>query len=150
MVNYGGIGEQEIKDYLEDYREIEMEELEYMYPGCSLADAVMQSIANSHSEMLYSARVNGKLCCIGGVCPTELGGNVWFLATNELRKHRFMFPTEMQKFGIIDRMLRRYGKLYNYISMHNTRGIEWIKRIGFTVDEPDCDGKCYFERLLIT
>lgn len=150
MVDYSGIDEQEIRDYLADYRDIEVEELEYLYPGMSLEYATRESVRHTSHEFRYSARVNGKLCCIGGVVPTEFGGQVWFLATNELRRYRFRFPSEMQEFGIIDRMLHRYGKLYNYISVNNVRGIEWIKRIGFTVYEPEYDGRCYFEQLFIT
>lgn len=60
-------------------------------------------------------------------------GIVWLLGTDDLPKARHLLVDEAQ-FYISD-MFEEFDVLVNYVYSENKRSIEWLKRLGFTVDE---------------
>lgn len=61
-------------------------------------------------------------------------GVVWLLGTNESLNHRKAFLKETKP--VIDEMLSVCSRLCNMVHAKNIVSIQWLRRIGFTIDEP--------------
>lgn len=78
-------------------------------------------------------------------------GIPWMLGSNEAVKNRREFMRAAP--AILNGMLDRCGYLYNYVHSENIVSKAWLKRIGFTIDDPEPYGingelfhKFYLER----
>lgn len=105
--------------------------------GIPPRDALIESMKTSkHSWSLMdeSARCLG---VFGYACPLpdpEIGVP-WLIASDELRGRR----VELHKLGIawVDTMKAQCPKLlFNYVHVDNKRAIHWLKRLGFSFEDP--------------
>lgn len=79
----------------------------------------------------------GEPVAILGVAPPSLLGNFgvpWLVGTERL----FTFPRALLQGGrvFVREKLEQYGNLQNVVDHRNTLSINWLKRIGFTIDPP--------------
>ena len=67
---------------------------------------------------------------LSGVCSD---GTVWMVGTDELTSKR-SYRVDLIKKGKeeVDKLLKTYNVLYNYVYAENTSAIKWLKALGFT------------------
>jgi hypothetical protein len=70
-----------------------------------------------------------------GIFGVTNKGVVWMLATEKIKKHPEFLKTFHKKY--IDKWLKRYGYLYNYVHNENTVSKKWLERCGFKLKEPE-------------
>lgn len=87
------------------------------------------------SRIGYAAYADGVLSAIFGATDGPGGVGVpWLLATDELARRWVPF-VKLSK-GFIDEMKGAYDVLENHAHVGNLASIRWLKRNGFTFDEP--------------
>ncbi len=116
-------------------------------------EALMTGWGNSHSSVVIT--VNDEPCVMLGLVIHDIltgSGIPWLLGTNNALKYKRNFFTQVP--DVIDEMLDTCPKLFNYVHVDNKVSIRWLKRIGFTFDDPIPYGynnelfhKFYLERL---
>ena len=92
-------------------------------------EALKISITNA--LLCITAIKNGIPICIFGIHPDSILGNkatIWFLATDELKKHSKQF-LRLSK-GFISYFLEYYPLLYNFVDDRNRQSICWLKWCG--------------------
>lgn len=85
----------------------------------------------------WTATVDGEVACIFGVAPVNLLGGQgapWMLGTPLIDKHRRAFMRLSPTY--IARMLAVAPSLFNVVDARNVRAIGWLKRMGFTIHDP--------------
>lgn len=89
------------------------------------------------SEVAWTGFVDDDPVCmfgvapVGGVLPDY--GRPWMVGTSKLDEHAIIFLRRCRS-QVIE-MWRRYPVLSNYVAASNTRTIEWLKWLGFTVSD---------------
>ena len=89
------------------------------------------------SVVCLTVEMNGKaIAMVGIVARTILGrtASIWMLASSEIEKIKKVTIRHSRKF--IDMFLEYYPYLENWVSCENIKSIEWLKRIGATIEEP--------------
>jgi hypothetical protein len=83
------------------------------------------------------------LACVGGVPVAAFGcaagwlgriGTPWFLAAPEVQR----YPVSLVRIsiGVVERWRRAYLLLENYCAADRCETINWLRRLGFSFDEP--------------
>lgn len=116
-------------------------------------EALMSSWERSKYTVVIT--VNGEACVMLGLVIHDMlsgHGVPWLLGTDNALKYKRAFSTEVP--AVMDEMLRTCSKLHNYVHSKNRISIMWLKRIGFTIGEPEPYGaekeifhKFYIERV---
>jgi hypothetical protein len=65
-------------------------------------------------------------------------GSPWFLSTPELRKYGIRFLRDCDEY--LDRMLDIFPVLVEMVDARHTRGIKWVKWLGFRLTGPEAWG----------
>lgn len=81
--------------------------------------------------------VNDTPCVMIGLVIRDIltgTGVPWLLGTDNALKYKRHFITQVP--AIIDEMLTICPILFNYVHVKNKVSISWLKRIGFSFDEP--------------
>jgi hypothetical protein len=89
------------------------------------------------SELSVVVTVNDEPCVmLGLVVHSALTGSgiPWLLGTNNALNYKRNFFTQVP--DVIDAMLDVCPRLFNYVHVENKVSIRWLKRIGFTFDDP--------------
>lgn len=60
-------------------------------------------------------------------------GVIWLLATGEFQKYTRKFARYCKE--VFEQMIDGYGYLYNYVHAENKISIEWLKWLGFEINE---------------
>lgn len=100
-------------------------------------DALRLSL--SGSRMVYTGMVFDTPVFMAGVGnPSFLGdiykGIPWMLASDQVRDHKLHFLRK--SVGFVREMRRGYALLENYVDERNQRAVQWLKWLGFRLDEP--------------
>lgn len=81
---------------------------------------------------------DGKLWCIFGAVPYGSAltdtAILWALSTDEMERHAGALTRATKRY--IDHVRGRYPKLVNFVDVRNTASVRWLKRLGFTMEEP--------------
>lgn len=102
-------------------------------------DALMKGWELSHRSTVVA--VNGEPCVMIGLVISDILSGLgvpWMLGTEDALKYKRNFL--IQAPAVIDEMLSVCPRLVNYVHAQNTVSINWLKRIGFTVDHPEPHG----------
>lgn len=121
-----------IESIAEDMRQADADEVWASNRHTPL-QSLMKGWENSHYSTV--AMCNGQPLVMIGLVRRDLiteRGVVWMLGANKAMKYRRDFL--LQTKPIIDEMLVICSYLYNMVYIKNTRSIQWLKRLGFTVD----------------
>lgn len=90
------------------------------------------------SVLSWTATVDNEPVAILGVSPqgTLLGdiGVPWMLGTEGVSRHRRAFMQVSS--GYIAQMLGAFSHLLNFVHAENAAAVRWLKRTGFSLDEP--------------
>lgn len=130
------------------FRSVKFEDIEYMARNLRAADrAEIEAVHGAHcplhilaqavrqSSLAWTAEANGRPFALFGVAPMGEGaGSIWLLGTEEL----FKYPRALVRGGreVLAVMFKEYARLYNFMDARNTKSIAWLRRMGFTVHEP--------------
>lgn len=101
--------------------------------GKSAPEVLIKSI--DISEYTGCIVIDEEPACIYGVSNRGDFGVPWSMSTYVVDHHPKEFY-EASKAGI-DLIKRRYDVLFNYVDATYVRAIRWIKRLGFSVGEPE-------------
>lgn len=83
----------------------------------------------------WTGTVDGVPICMFGVSSGEIGeGRPWMIGTKDLDRFAFLFLRRCRP--QVERMLAIRSVLANYVSVDNTRAIEWLRWLGFEFSEP--------------
>lgn len=99
------------------------------------------------SEYVVIVTVNNEPCVMIGLVIRDILSGIgvpWLLGTENALKYKRHFITQVP--AIINEMLGVCPKLYNYVHVKNKISRTWLKRIGFTIDEPlpyGCDNELF-------
>jgi len=109
------------------------------------AEAMLSSWKASDRSMIVT--VNNEPCVMIGLVIRDIlsgGGIPWLLGTENALKYKRYFLTQVP--DVIDEMLTICPRLYNYVHAKNKISVNWLKRIGFIIDEPvpfGCDNELF-------
>jgi len=84
----------------------------------------------------WTAMVNGSPVCMFGVCPEGVLAGVgvpWMIGTHELDKHPVTLLRRCRPF--LAEMFKCCVLLQNYVDARNTTSIQWLKWLGFRIEE---------------
>lgn len=98
-------------------------------------EALMAGWGISHTSVVVT--VEGKPCVMMGLVIRDIlsgAGVPWLLGTETALKHKREFIIQVP--AVINEMLDICPKLVNYVHVENKVSVRWLKRIGFTLDEP--------------
>lgn len=98
-------------------------------------EALMNGLAKSDRSVIVT--VDDEPCVMLGLVIRDIlsgAGVPWLLGTETALKHKRKFLTQVPV--VIDEMLTICPRLFNYVHVDNKVSIKWLKRIGFTIDEP--------------
>ena len=104
------------------------------YGRPDIAAGIESSVARS--VLCWSAFADGKLGCIIGVAPVNVltgVGSPWMLGTPVLDRHSRILVRKTPEY--IDRMLKVFPHLVNFVHARNTTSVRWLRRLGFTLHE---------------
>lgn len=88
------------------------------------------------SILCWTGLVDGELAAIIGVTPVNVLtgiGSPWMLGTPLLDRHQRVLVRRTPEY--IDRMLKAFPHLVNFVHARNTTSVRWLKRLGFTLHE---------------
>ena len=103
-------------------------------------EAMMSSWKASNQSVIVT--VNDEPCVMIGLVIRDIlsgAGIPWLLGTDNALKYKRHFLVQVP--DIIDEMLTICPRLYNYVHAKNKISVSWLKRIGFTIDEPTFFGR---------
>lgn len=87
------------------------------------------------SPRCWSAFADGELACIIGVSPFDgATGSPWMLGTSLLDAHSRVLVRKTPEY--IALMLKAFPRLLNFVHAENTTSVRWLRRLGFTLAEP--------------
>lgn len=93
------------------------------------------------SRGAWTGTIDGAPVCMFGVAPTSmltpLKGRPWMLGTAALDDNAILFLRRCRP--VVARMLEAFPHLENYVAVSNERAIEWLRWLGFQVDESPVD-----------
>jgi hypothetical protein len=89
---------------------------------------------NESDIVWFAYRPDGSPLAIFGVGKDIdcAAGIPWMLATDEAKRFAVSLVKMGQKW--VDRRLSDYGLLHNFVDSRNTVHINWLKRLGFTIN----------------
>ena len=88
------------------------------------------------SETVYTGLIDGIPVCMFGVASAGLLGGVgrpWMVGTDHLDRHALLFLKRCRK--VVAEMVALFPILENYVDSRNVRAIQWLKWLGFKMDE---------------
>jgi len=126
--------DEDIDHIVDNIREADIEELEAL-DGTTVRESLdrIEDIENTS----HVWEVEGKVMCIFGVVPQPgplSSGVIWMLATEDFHKYAKIFARGCQ--DVVSDMINGYSYLFNYIHSENKVSINWLKWLGFKVNDP--------------
>lgn len=126
------VNEKDVKYILDNLRKEDVLEVQAVH-GENWKEIELNEILNTDSYTVIGADENNTPICIGGLYEVSDGvGVVWFLSTDDIKKHKLSMLKHLQKeFESFD---KDYWFLYNLIYKSNNLAKNWLKWIGFKFD----------------
>lgn len=91
-----------------------------------------------YSDASYTGMIDGEPVCMWGVVPDGLifnSGVPWMVGSTALDKHSIRFLRQCRK--PLMEILDRYDRLENHVDARNVRSVQWLKFMGFKIEEPE-------------
>ena len=115
---------------------IRPEDRDEMWAACMQNPSQALENGLRFSDKTMTAMVNGLPVAMWGVVPESLIGNAgtpWMVAS-------FLIDKEFRTFlkhcrPPVMELLNQYDKLENYVDARNVRSIQWLRWLGFTIEE---------------
>lgn len=112
-------------------RQADREEIEAA-TGKDVLDVLKSSL--EFSTLAWAGRVNGELLCVFGVGSPSLASGIgipWLLGSKAIDKYSRTFMRQTTPY--MKRMKKLCPLMVNFVDARNTKSIEWLKRLGFTI-----------------
>jgi hypothetical protein len=88
----------------------------------------------AHSKYTYVGIYNENIECVFGLIELENKvASPWFVTTDKFNSFGLTFAKESKK--LFKEWLNEYPILTNYVSSDHTESINWLKWLGFKIDE---------------
>ncbi len=100
-------------------------------------DAMIRAI-NDDPERSVTAYINGIPVCMFGVTPAGIclsSGIPWMIGTHFIDKTPKSFLRKCR--DVVCKISNNFDYLVNYVDARNTRAVEWLKWLGFTINEAE-------------
>lgn len=89
----------------------------------------------AHSLLCWTTTVDGEVACIVGATWSGEGmGAPWMLGTPLVERHARVLMRKTPHY--IGLMLLAFSHLHNYVHAENKTSVRWLRRLGFTLAEP--------------
>lgn len=85
------------------------------------------------SSECWAGEIDGKVFCLLGCVPGDVGANVWMLFTDGVQTLPVEFFRKSR--GHVRQMLDAYGELHSRTLPGNTFIIRWLRWLGFTRED---------------
>lgn len=86
------------------------------------------------SDKVWVGVHEGKIEAVFGVTKTPTSEGIpWFLTTDKFKEFTIAFAKESKR--VVQKMLKEYKRLFNLVGANHKEAIEWLKWLGFTVEE---------------
>jgi len=105
----------------------------------ALDGSTIRSSLEETPDLLNNSQVwevNGKPVALFGVTPMRgpmKVGVIWLIATDELHKYTTKFARYCKE--VLIKIIKGYGYVFNYIHAENKVSIEWLKWLGFKIQD---------------
>lgn len=121
----------------EHIRKENVEELQ-MQDGLEL-DSIMQWCVDN-SALALTGEFDGEPVCLFGVVDAQMPGEgaPWMFGSSLIDKHAVPFLKASRY--VVSRMLQEWAHLQNWTDVRNTRGLRWLKFMGFTIHPAEPHG----------
>lgn len=112
-------------------READREELRLL--GWEPGRVLRLSLAASF--IAWTGTVNGVPICMFGVAPGGFigEGRPWMIGARDLDRHAMIFLRRCK--GQVEEMLSITSLMVNYVHTENRRAIQWLRWLGFEIEE---------------
>ncbi len=100
--------------------------------------ALVLEMSLNSSIMVWAGRIDGELLCIFGVGVLTVLSGIgvpWLLGSKSIDKYSKTFMRQTVPY--MNKMKRLCPILINYVDARNRKSIVWLKRLGFTILEPE-------------
>lgn len=97
--------------------------------------AMIKGIRNSPNRC-FTGWADGEPICMFGVAEGSLLGNTgipWMIGSSKLDDHAMTFLRNSHR--ALSFMSLGYDTLFNYVDARNTKAIEWLRWLGFDIEE---------------
>lgn len=126
--------EKDVKYILDNLREDDIKEC-FASHGENWKEIEFNEIMSSDSYIVIGIDKNDLPVCMGGICEKQNNeGVVWFLSTDEIKKHKISMLKELKK--EFEKFDENFSITYNFIYKNNFIAKNWLKWIGFKFDIP--------------
>lgn len=108
----------------------------YAASGHNPYDSLMLGVRKS-DDIVTAVSPDGVPLVIFGISSKSLVTDIgvpWLLGCDEALKYRKHFMTDVPK--VLEIMLEKYRMLENYVHVKNRVSVNWLKRMGFQMDDP--------------
>jgi len=88
------------------------------------------------SDESWAGLADGEPICIFGVAPRSMitgTGVPWLLGTPEIEKHALPFLRRSRR--VMSEWRSRFELLENHVDARNTKSIQWLRWLGFTIHD---------------
>jgi len=98
-------------------------------------DEVLDWSLNNSVEALCGV-IDGEPVCLFGVsCTEDPGiGCPWMVGSNAIDRHRVAFLRASR--AKVDEWLTHWPVMMNWVDARNTRGLRWLRFLGFEIQDP--------------
>jgi len=132
VVEVRAVAPDDVVELVVKMRQADIDELDAM----GIEDFVGEVQASvDRSVFSYAFLIGGELACIIGVVPAMglMGGYgiPWMLGTDVVTRNQRVLMRTCRPY--IQKMLRAYPVLFNYVHAENHRAIRWLQRVGFSL-----------------
>lgn len=130
VIRPAGVGDAKV--LAANLRESDLNELRAVGYADVLAP-IVESVRDS--RLCWAAFADGELGCLIGVTPLGDGvGAPWMLGTPVLDRHSRVLVRRTPHY--IALMLNEFPRLANYVHVGNVTSVLWLRRLGFTLADP--------------
>lgn len=106
--------------------------------GCGVEKAILDSITRSAEAWVWE--VDGEpACMVGIVMRSIIAGPAlgWLFTTQAVERHKRTFWVGSKR--MLDQMLATYGRIEGHCDARFLSSVQWLERLGFTLDEEPMD-----------
>jgi len=116
------------------------EDIDYLAPRLRYEDKreILDSVGQNPYQALRDGFNNSQICLTivddkdipVGMFGVGSEGNIWLLASPEIKRIRFSFLRESKK--VVNLLNKKYQILWNYVDCRNNLHLRWLKWCGFS------------------
>tara|TARA_Y100001937_G_scaffold128851_1_gene209094 strand:+ start:6511 stop:6993 length:483 start_codon:yes stop_codon:yes gene_type:complete len=120
-----------IKHLVDNLRDADLKEVKCFVDDVKIAFTA----ALFQDDLTYTVLDNNNLPYVMfGAGTNNKEHYIWMLGTYDVEKHKRVFTRHCREW--VNYLVKKYGKVYNYVHVENKLSIKWLMWCGATFDEP--------------